>query len=219
MLSTESVWNRRELVGNEIDARTYNFVIGAVLAWGFFLNYWMVQTIDPRVIMDINQWVFLIGYFVCIIVGTMIYTRSDNPGISFLGYNLVVLPLGLVLVRILPFYDKFDITNAFLETGAVTGIMMCLATLNPKFFLGIGRALFVALLCAIVVEVGFLLITGNSPPILNWIVIAIFSGYIGYDWARAQALPKTIDNAVDCAAALYLDIVILFIRLLGRARR
>ena len=44
--------------------------------------------------------------------------------------------------------------------------------------------------------------------------MAIFSGYIGYDWARAQALPKTLDNAVDCAAALYVDIVILFLRLL-----
>ena len=34
----------------------------------------------------------------------------------------------------------------------------------------------------------------------------IFSGYIGYDWARANAILKTLDNAIDSAAALYLDI-------------
>jgi FtsH-binding integral membrane protein len=144
----------------------------------------------------------------------MIFTKSDNPAISFVGYNFLVLPLGLVLVGILPFYDNSVIARAFMATASVTGIMMMLGATYPRFFLSIGRALFIALIATIVVEVGLMLITGSSPAFMDWIVVLIFSGYIGYDWARAQALPKTLDNAVDCAASLYVDIVILFIRLL-----
>ncbi|MCR5192464.1 MAG: Bax inhibitor-1 family protein, partial [Bacteroidales bacterium] len=43
----------------------------------------------------------------------------------------------------------------------------------------------------------------------------LFSGYIGYDVAKSQAYPKTLDNAVDSALDIYLDIINLFIRLLS----
>ena len=36
----------------------------------------------------------------------------------------------------------------------------------------------------------------------------------GFDWARANAIPKTADNAVDSAASLYMDIINLFLRIL-----
>ena len=32
------------------------------------------------------------------------------------------------------------------------------------------------------------------------------SGYIGYEWARANSIPKTVDNAIDSAAALYIPV-------------
>jgi FtsH-binding integral membrane protein len=50
--------------------------------------------------------------------------------------------------------------------------------------------------------------------IIDWIVVIIFCGYIGYDWARANNIPKTFDNAVDSAAALYIDMINLFVRIL-----
>ncbi len=214
MLSTETVWNRREAVGNIVDARTYNLTIGAVLLWGFFLNYWMVQLVPVEVVQGIHPLLFLVGYIACVFAGTAIYQRSDDPVVSFLGYNLLVVPLGLILVGTLPMYSSAVIAEAFLATGAITALMMFLAASYPKFFLSIGRGLFIAFICSFVVEIGFVLLTGRSPSILNWAMIAIFSGYIGVDWARAQSLPKTLDNAVDCAAALYVDIVILFLRLL-----
>lgn len=45
---------------------------------------------------------------------------------------------------------------------------------------------------------------------------------IGYDWGRANRIPKTTDNAIDSAAAIYIDIINLFVRILrimGRRRR
>ena len=51
--------------------------------------------------------------------------------------------------------------------------------------------------------------------ILDYAVALIFCGYIGLDWCRAQRYPKTLDNAIDSAADIYLDVVNLFIRVLS----
>jgi FtsH-binding integral membrane protein len=217
MLSTETVWNRRTTADELVSDSTYNLTIGGVLLWGFMINWLMVEHIDPAPIQAFqanSPWIFMGLYFLSIIAGTLIYSKSDNPGISFIGYNFIVLPLGLVLVAMLPFFEAEVISRAFLATGSITGIMMLAGAAYPKVFLSIGRALFFAFIATFIVEMGFAFFTGKSPAIFDWIMVLIFSGYIGYDWARAQALPKTLDNAVDCAASLYVDIVILFMRLL-----
>jgi FtsH-binding integral membrane protein len=214
MLSTESVWNRRSLVGHEISATQYNLTIGLVLAWGFGVNWAMVTQVSPEVFLSVSPLVFIIGYLVSVFAGTAIYQRSDNPAISFVGYNLVVLPLGMLLARFLPFVDPIVIGQAFQATAGVVMIMTAVSTMKPQFFLKLGSTLFVAFIAAFVVEIGFILFTGRAPAIFDWIFVLIFSGYVGYDWARAQSLPKTLDNAVDAAAALYVDIVILFVRMI-----
>ena len=50
--------------------------------------------------------------------------------------------------------------------------------------------------------------------VTDWIAAGLFSLYIGFDLYRSQQFPKTLDNAVDCALDIYLDIANLFIRLL-----
>lgn len=57
---------------------------------------------------------------------------------------------------------------------------------------------------------------------IDYAAAALFAGLIFFDINRAMQLPRTMDNAVDCAVALYLDIFNLFIRLLsilGKAKR
>ena len=71
------------------------------------------------------------------------------------------------------------------------------------------------LLLTILVEVvaGFLF-----PAALQWtdyLVVLLFCGYVGFDWAKAQQYPKTLDNAVDSAADIYVDIIYLFLRILS----
>jgi FtsH-binding integral membrane protein len=213
MLSTDSVWDRRVATGEQISHAMYNMVIGLCLVWGFGLNYVMVQTLDAEVLLAINPWLFLIGYMACAFIGTAIYAKSDVPAISFAGYTLVVLPLGLLMVRVLYFYDADVIAQAFMTTALATCGITVAAMSFPAFFLSLRRGLFIALIVAVVAEFGVYFVTGNAPPIFDWIFVVIFSGYIGYDWVRAQMVPKTVDNAIDCAASLYVDIAILFLRL------
>lgn len=207
--------------GQEISAGLYNLIIGLVLCWGFFVNWWIVENIAPRDILSINIWVFFIAYFASCFVGVAMFTTSHSPWVSFAGYNLVVLPFGLVVNLVVSKYEPDLVVDAIRVTAMVTAVMMVLGSVFPAFFKKIHGALTVALIAVIVVELVDILFFHQNYEIIDWIVVVIFCGYIGYDWGRANAIPKTVDNAVDSAAALYMDIINLFLRILrimGRKR-
>jgi len=215
MFNTDSVFNRThsnsrgELLGDA----AYNLVIGLVLIWGFAVNWWMIQNIPTATVMSLGIFL-LVGYIVSCLIGILIYSKSDNPFISFIGYNFIVAPLGLVLNLIVSQYDSNIVYEAVKMTGGTTIIMLCLGTMYPKFFFSISKALFLALIAMFIFSLGQYFITGKVSEWVDWVLAAIFCGYIGYDWARANSIPKTLDNAVDSAAALYIDIINLFIKIL-----
>jgi len=194
-----------------LSERTYNLVIGACLLYGFVVNALMVKFLSPF-FMEMNPLIFLIGYFVLCFAGIFM-SRSTKPSISFLGYNLVVVPVGGVLAICLPAYSMTHIFSAIVITGIVVAVMMLLATLFPNLFSRMGTALFIALGVSLLAEIIAMLFSFDGG-IFNWIFVVIFSLYIGYDWYRAQQFPKSLDNAIDCVLDLYLDIINLFLRIL-----
>jgi FtsH-binding integral membrane protein len=134
----------------------------------------------------------------------------------------VVIPIGLVVNVVASQYDPTIVIDAMRITGFVTLIMMILGSIFPQFFEKIIGASSIALLAVLVLELVEIFILGIHHDVIDWIVALIFCRYIGYDWGRANRIPKTIDNAVDSAAALYMDIINFFLRilrLLGRRRR
>ncbi len=210
MDSENSVFDRMTTDDPIVGAGIYNLVIGLTLIWGFAVNYWMVTNIDPEAIASVNPWIFFIGYFASCFFGIYLFQKSTNPVVSFIGYNFVVVPFGLIINMVVSQYDPELVTEAIRITGLVTIAMMCLGTLFPAFFQKISGALTIALLLVIVVELIEVFIFNTHHGILDWIVVLI----IGYDWGRANQIPKTIDNAIDSAAALYMDIINLFLRIL-----
>jgi len=216
---TVDVFKRASTDAPIISSTVYNLVIGLTLSWGFAVNWWMVTKIEPQTIASINPWLFFISYFISCFFGMYLFKSSKKPLISFVGYNFVVIPFGLVVNLIVSSYDSTIVAQAIRITGLVTVAMMCLGAIFPSFFKKISGALGIALLLVIVVELVEVFIFGIHHSFLDWIVVLIFCGYIGYDWGRANQIPKTLDNAIDSAAALYMDIINLFlriIRILGR---
>ncbi|MDE0891339.1 MAG: Bax inhibitor-1 family protein [Planctomycetota bacterium] len=224
-MQNNDVFSRTHSTGQLLSPRAYNLAIGLTLGWGFFANYLIVKAVPAEALYAINPIVFLLGFFACAMGGVFLFNKSDKPAVSFLGYNLVVLPFGLVVAMAVGQYTdpKYDglVLETIQTTGFVTIAMMMLGSMFPAFFQKIVGALTVALIAVILVEVIGGLFFGWSHGVTDWIVVLIFCGYIGYDWGRANAIPKTLDNAIDSAAALYMDIINLFLRLLrilGRRR-
>ena len=197
---------------DSIGTAAYNGVIGLTILYGFIVNALMVAFARP-LFEGLPFMAVLIGYFVCAIAGAVIANKSAKPAISFLGYNLIVLPVGMLLSLVLPGESAGNIFLAALLTGIVTVIMIVLSVIFPHFFSKLGTSLLWSLLIGIFVELIATLL-GYGGNIFNWLFVIIFSLYIGYDWHKAQSYSKTVDNAIDSAIDLYLDLINLFIRIL-----
>ena len=115
------------------------------------------------------------------------------------------------------------VRSAFAVTTLLAVVFGLLAVLYPAFFASMWRvlavSLFIALIWALVNMVtGFL---SSTMVWLDWLVVLMFCCYVGFDVSLARNRPKTLDNAVDSACGLYLDLINLFLRLLiifGRNR-
>ncbi|MDE6025087.1 MAG: Bax inhibitor-1 family protein [Lachnospiraceae bacterium] len=204
----------------EISERAYNLIIGGTLLYGFLVNCFMIKFCYGAAVslLQTSGWLFFGLYFIMCIAGSTMVNRSVNPVISFIGYNLIVIPLGLVLSIVVNVFVASGYSNtviaAFGITSLVTIGMMALSSLFPYVFLSMGKTLFITLLLTIAVEL-IMMVVGAPLGIIDYIVVLIFCGYIGYDWARANCCARTVDNAIDSAAELYVDIVNLFIRILS----
>ena len=129
--------------------------------------------------------------------------KSHNPVISFAGFTGLSAVMGLMLTFILTSYTSSTIYTAFLTTGIIVVSMMLASMFFPAFFLSLGRVLLFALLGSIAVELIGGLIFHLPLAIMDYVVVVIFAGYIGYDWAKAQAYPKTLDNAIRHAYSVF----------------
>ncbi len=199
-----------------ISDRAYNGTIVVVLLWGLLINYLLCRFVGTA-IFTLNPIVLLIGYLVLAFSGILISARSHHPLISFLGYNMVVIPFGLIITLMVETYGGLNsavVTQAFLYTLLISTAMMACVMIAPNFFSKIGGVLSMVLIGMIICEV-VLLILGVKQYWIDWVVAAIFTLYIGYDISRSQQYPKTLDNAVDSALDIYMDIANLFIRILS----
>ena len=142
-MDTNSVFSRTEIDGTILSDQMYNFLLGAVLFWGFFLNWLIVKIVDPTAVLDVMSiWMFFLMYFASCLCGIWLFTRSTRPVISFLGYNLVVVPFGFVVNIIVAGYDDAIVVNAMEVTCGVVAVMMMMGTVFPRFFQKISTTLF-----------------------------------------------------------------------------
>lgn len=199
-------------LADTLTGRQYNLLIGLCLGYGFFVNI-IIILFCGDFFMRISPMALLIGYIVCCLAGIFL-TVSKSPVVSFIGYSLVVVPIGAVLSVCLPAYYAMDILMAIIATGLVVVAMTGLSAAYPAVFAKMGRTLFIALLAGLLAELAAVFLFGYTGDIFNWFFVVLFSLYIGYDWCKAQMYPKTPDNAIDSACDLYLDIIVLFLRLL-----
>ena len=200
----------------EISERAFNLIIGCMLLWGFLLNYATVALFGEqvtRMVYGMNPLVFLLMYFALVLIGNGMVVRG-GPAMSFAGYTLIAAPIGIVVCMSLQGIPVYIVESALLTTAVVTLSFMIAGTLFPGFFLRLGRVLFFSLLFMIVGSlISLLLFGGRNSMLYEWLGAGVFSLYIGYDWARANTCARTVDNAIDLSASLYLDIINLFLRI------
>lgn len=149
------------------------------------------------------------------IIGILVAINSNNPVLSFIGYNMLVVPFGIIMGPVVNLYRPDVVHHALAMTAGITCVMGIAGTCFPNVFKNLGAPLFIALCGLVVVRIIQIFVPGlQSLTWVDYVAAGIFSLYIGYDMYRASSVAKTIDNAVDVSMELYLDIINLFLTLL-----
>ena len=200
--------------GTMVTERAYNLTIGLTLLWGVLINV-VMATFFVYQILSLNYLLVVVLYFAGTIGCSILVHKSSSPAMSFAGFTGMAISMGLLLTFYVTAFTGHSVAYAFIATALITVIMVLLSMLYPEFFRNLGRTLFVSLIGCILIELIGSLVLGLPMTIIDYAVALIFCGYIGLDWHRAQQFPKTMDNAVDSAADIYLDVVNLFVRILS----
>ena len=138
--------------------QSYNYVT-------FFADY--VAMIPLRAL--------VIGYLLISIIGIVMLTRYKAVLVKFVGYNMIVIPCGITLSTIISDYaGRSDLVlQALIITTMITFCMITLSCIFPKFFVGIGKMLFVALVGVVIAYVVCYFV-GLNTGIIAWISAIYF---------------------------------------------
>lgn len=216
--NSESLARRRILQDGqvEISERAFNCIFGGMLLWGLLLNYGIVALFGKRfayIAANGSTSLFLIAYFISAFVGSALIA-TPKPSLSFLGYNLIVVPIGFELCLVTEGFANDTIRTAVLLTIIFSLSFMIIANIWPGFFSRLGTVLLSALLIGVIGGLILAIAYGRTYR-SEWIFAGIFALYIGYDWHLASTCARTLDNAIDMAASMYLDLINLFLRVLS----
>lgn len=214
-----AVWSRKYVPGlKEMSTGAYANAVSAFTVFGLAVAIltgynsmdWRPDTIS----------LLLVGLGIPII-GIVIAFNSSNWIVSFIGYMVVVIPMGAVSGIAVSMYQTDAVITALTATGGVTVVMALIGALYRKSLEHWGGYLFAGLLSLLFVRLAQSLMMGFGVmeslwyiPLIEYGAAVLFSLYIIYDWNRAMHLQKTMDNAVDSTIAIFLDIVNLFLTLL-----
>ena len=216
---SRSVWKRERVHGVETMSRgaysgavtgftVYGLVLASVLA--FLTMKWHPSLLT----------VLLLGLGLPL-TGILIALFSKKWPWSLLGYTMVIVGLGAITGPTVAMYKTGVVIMALGATCGVTIVMSLVGILYPRSLESWAGYLFAALLGLVFVRFGQAVMAGMGVsekiwymPIIEYASAALFSAYIVFDWNRALRLQHTLDNAVDCALAIFLDVLNLFLNLL-----
>jgi FtsH-binding integral membrane protein len=211
------VWERESSGYEGMSKRTFAILITFWTAFG-------IATSAAAAIFSYGwqpSWPLAIFAIAFSILGVIITSHSTNPVFSFIGYMLVTIPFGLLLGPVVALYTTASVIKVlFVTTGVVVGLGF-LGAIWPNSLESWGAWLFGALLVLLLGSIVTIFAGATGVPVQgamrvwDWIGVALFSAYVVFDLNRAMRVERTHDNALDCAVAVYLDFINLFIRLLS----
>jgi hypothetical protein len=166
-------------------------------------------------------WVWPVPGAVLLWAGIEAAMRTQRARPSFLGLLLADVGIGLILAPVLLLPEiAWARGIAFLYwTGLL--LMTGAAWIHPGTVRRFGTFLVTSVLAFLLHRHALHLLPGVAPP--DWLSLlcaTLILGYIDYYWTRALQSERTLNNAIDAAASLYVEAASLLLhRLEERSRR
>ena len=201
-----------------ISVRAYNLIMAGLILIGFGVmgagSMW-ARTLSFQLMLANNFLLLGFGPLIASIAGIIMMSVAagkQSTGLSLAGFAVFVAGFGITAGVALASYGLPAINTAFFATAGITAVAGIAGLMFPGFFRRIGGILLSVLIGVILVEI-VLMFMGVDQTVTDWIVVALFSGFIAYDFNRAASLEPTVPNAVLSASNLFVDIVNILLRL------
>lgn len=214
-LSKATAWDNAEGF-DEVSAHTFNAVFGLstvflMAVYAAFISMFLTAKLTTMEII-----------LLCVVAfGGCFVAAIDSIGAKLVGGIMVAGGLGAITGPFVNQYKVASVLDVALETVLLVLILGFIGWIVPKSLENWGPLLLTWLLALIVVQILApitYVILGlplkGLTHTLDWVGIIIFSGFVVFDFNRAQRVPKTIENAIWCGTSVFLDVANLFIRIL-----
>jgi FtsH-binding integral membrane protein len=172
------------------------------------------------------SWTLFLVTLAVSLSGVLLAQSSTQPVYSLLGYMMVAFPFGVLLgTMITPSIPTVDIVKVLMITTVMVAFLGVIGAIYPGSLESWGVWLFGSLmlllggLLIVPIEAFFGVQTTGAMTWLDIVGILLFGAYVLYDINRAMRLPRTLDNSIDAAVAIYLDFANIFLRILLIGRR
>jgi FtsH-binding integral membrane protein len=198
---------------SSMSERSFMATIAGFVVWGLLMIFIMATKFAP----PSPSLGYLLGVGLALpIIGILVAGfYQGNPILSFIGFNLIAIPIGLCMGWVSATKTTV-IQDALTLTLLITCVMGVLGIILPKFFESIGGFLFYSLLALVIVRTIQMFVPAmHGMSIIDYVAAGIFSLYIGYDMHRATLVDRNVANALQVAISLVLDIVNLFVSLIS----
>lgn len=203
------VWERREGY-DTLATNLYAALVGFWVTFGIAVAAFGAKLTESMQV----SWPLALGCFLSSVVMIFIAVFSDVWFVSAAAYLGLTFLMGALTGPVVALYTTASIFKVMVMTAGTSIGLSVVGAVYPKSLESWGSYLFGALwlliLGGIVRSIFIALGIPDTFQILDYVGAGVFMAYIVYDWNRAMRLPKTADNAVDCAMAIFLDIINLF---------
>lgn len=203
-----------------ISRRAFNALTFGILTVAFIITWgeYLLAASGRLPFLSSDNWLGFIVAVVLTIVGLVVMSTGKSKqslGLSIGGFTLFTFTFGATLALTLQRYTPATITYAFAITACLSAIFLIMGVLFPGFFSRIGGVLMIGLIGVLLVELVAVFFFHAQQGWLDYVVVLLFCGFLGYDAYRMSMDEPTIPNAIFYAVDIFLDVVNILLRVLN----
>ena len=128
------------LEGIQLTQRSYNIAIGLFLLAAFVVNA-ITASLLKGYVNSLNPFILLIGYFVLSLISSIMLVKTKSVAVASTAFLVLSFATGLMLTFLIQLYTTSTVMYAFIGTAVILVVMIVMSSINPDFFLSMGRAL------------------------------------------------------------------------------
>jgi len=219
--TSNGVWDREASSSDydQLGERVFVVMLTLWTAFGIGVSAWTSYICRSMVFSTLE----VIGLVVLTFVGVLVSAATRHALMSLLGYMMIAIPFGMLLGPVLALYTTASLFKVFCLTGGITVLFGLIGAFIPSSLKGWGVWLMGGLMVLIfgmsftTIAAYFGLPVEGTLKAWDWFAVVLFVGLIAFDFNRAMRVKRTMTNAIDCAVAIYLDFLNLFLHLLSLA--